>query len=362
MLEMSTSADALSRALLVLALSPASSGAAARAAQTLETADERAWNACLARMLEHQLLPLVWHGLVRHDCAQKLPDTIGEMFQQHFERAQIINNVSLETLRGVAEAVAVKGVTLTACKGIVLAPQYYPALGARPMNDVDLWISPHELDAVAEAMLKAGFARNEDKSDVGAHYFENKMGIVFDVHTVMDLFAAQPDALVTLTRPSPGELWRVFEPHALLTHLVVHMTSHARKMGPMLMWMADLWFVLRKVWQEIDPSRLLALLPSPAHWTVLLRTIRMLELVADEPAPAVLTPFLVGVKPAELSTIWRQRRLAVWRLPKPIGWARLAACRLGLNDPDGRHYPSVGDLARWPLDCLEAWLSTHRGP
>jgi hypothetical protein len=360
MQDMINPGDALSRSLLALALGTAGSRSAIRASETVARADEPTWNACLARLLEHQLLPLVWHGLVRHDCGGKVPDAIGARLQQHFERAQIINNVSLETLRAVAGATAVKGVALTVCKGIVLAPEYYPALGARPMNDVDVWISPHELPVLADVMAKSGFVRNDAKSDAGAHYFENSMGIVFDVHVVMDLFAAQADALVTLTRPSPDEPWRVFEPHAFLTHLVVHMTSHARKIGPMVMWMADLWLVLRKIGDQIDPFRLVALLPSAAEWIALLQTIRMLEQVADQAAPAVLSPFLVQVAPTNLDAVWRQRRLATWKLPKPIGWARLAACRLGLNDRDGRHYPSAGELARWPLDWLEAWLARAR--
>jgi hypothetical protein len=271
-----------------------------------------------------------------------------------------MNSVALLALRRVAEAASLKGVGVTACKGIVLASEFYPVLGARPMDDIDLWILPRERTSCAEALRSSGFVRKEVNGNSDADYFENDMGVVFDVHVKMDLFAAQRDALTSLTRAVPDGHWRVFEPHALLAHLVVHMCSHAVKIGPLILWMVDLWFVLRKVWQEIDPLRLCRLLRSTSEWIFLLRTMRMLELLADEPSPAVLSPFLADVAPADLDALWRERRLATWAIPKPMGWARLAACGLHLKDHKGRYYPSVEDLVHWPSDRLRAWLAFEK--
>jgi Uncharacterised nucleotidyltransferase len=353
-------ADNLSQSLLVLALSAPDSKSAASAIRLLAVADQQAWQLCLARLQEHHLLPLVWYGLVHHDQVKKIPAPIAGTLQMHFERAQVINTVSLDALRGVANAASNRGVFVTVCKGIVLASHYYPEPGARPMNDIDLWIQPQERAACAEAMREIGFVRNETKSSAGADLFENGMGIVFDVHVKMDLFASQPNGMFSLTRAASEGPWRVFEPHALLAHLVVHMSSHARKIGPMLLWLVDLWFVMRKVWLELDPSRLRQLLPSMSEWILLLRTIRMFELLADEPAPSVLAPFIAGVSPADLRALWRERRLATWGLPRPKGWARLVACRLGLRDSDSRYYPSPEDLVLWPIDRLEAWLAIEK--
>ena len=311
-------------------------------------------------MEEHRLLPLVWYGLLRHDCAQRIPGHIGSILKERFEGTQAMNGVSLMALRQVAEAASLKGVSVTACKGIVLAAEYYPILGARPMDDIDLWILPRERTSCAEAMGSNGFVRNEAICSAGADYFENGMGVVFDVHVEMELFAAQRDALTSLTRAAPDGHWRVFEPHALLAHLIVHMCSHAAKMGPLILWMVDLWFVLRKVWQEVDPSRLCKLLRSKSEWIFLLRTMRMLELLADEPSPAVLLPFLADVAPADLNALWRERRLATWALPRPIGWVRLVACGLHLKDPGGRYYPSLGDLVHWPIDRRSARLAFEK--
>ena len=357
---MSNPADALIRDLLVLALCAADSKSAIRARRDLTAANERAWQICLTRMEEHRLLPLVWYGLLRHDCAQRIPDHIGAILQSRFEGTRAMNSVSLMALRQVAEAASLKGVSVTACKGIVLAAEYYPSLGARPMDDIDLWILPRERTSCAEAMHSNGFVRNEAICGPNADYFENGMGVVFDVHAKMELFAAQFDALKSLTRTASDGHWRVFEPHALLAHLIVHMCSHAEKMGPMILWMVDLWFVLRKVWQEVDPLRLCRLLRSTSEWIFLLRTMRMLELLADEPSPAVLSPFLADVAPADLNALWRERRLATWALPRPIGWARLAACGLRLKDPRGRYYPLLGDLAHWPVDRLGDWLAFEK--
>jgi hypothetical protein len=336
----------LSRGLLALALGAPGSAPVTAALGALGDADERAWQVCLERLLEHQLLPVIWSGLLRHDCAEQVPEKVRARLQQHFERAQVVNQLSLEALRRIAEAAALEGVTATACKGIVLAPEYYPSLAARPMNDVDLWILPQQRAVLGETMRRHGFVRNEEKSNSGADYYESAMGIVFDVHVEMELFAAHADALMTLTRPSSDGPWRVFEPHALLTHLVVHMSGHATEMGPMIMWMIDLWFVLRKVGRELDLARLRRLLPSTAEWVMLRRAVRMLELVAGEELSAELG----DVAPFELNAIWRERRLATWDLPRPRGWARLVACRLGLRDPKNRYYPSWSDLARWPFD------------
>ena len=357
---MSSLGDALSHSLMVLALSAPNSKSAVRARRNLAAVDERAWQICLARMEEHRLLPLVWHGLLRHDCAQEIPDHIGAILQSRFESTRVMNSVSLLALRRVAKAASLKGVRVTACKGIVMAAEYYPILGARPMDDIDLWILPHERASCAEALRSNGFVRNETSSSAGADYFENGMGVVFDVHVEMDLFAAQRDALRSLTRAASDGHWRVFEPHALLAHLIVHMSSHAVKTGPMILWMVDLWFVLRKVWQEIDPSRLCRLLRSTSEWIFLLRTMRMLELLADEPSPAVLSPFLADVAPDDLGALWRERRLATWTLPKPLGWARLAACGLDLKDRGDRYYPSLRDLLNWPIDRLGAWLAIEK--
>jgi hypothetical protein len=176
----------------------------------------------------------------------------------------------------------------------------------------------------------------------------------------MELFEHCPIATRPVPALSPEGSLQVFEPNALIAHLIAHLSEHAREIGPVLGWLLDVGFVLRKHASELDSGQLRQLLRAREHRLALLRTLAFLEEDWGEPAPPGLAAQIRAVRPFEFDSLLRQRRMASWGLPGPRGFARLAACGLGQREREGRHYPSWRDLLLWPADQATGLLERSR--
>ena len=322
--------------------------------QRLGSATEFEWERSLADLKLHRLLPFVWYGLKMHNLIDTIPHDyfLAEMRDSY--QATLIKNIYfLQTLEKIAKVMQEYDVHPVVWKGILLIDSFYPDPGMRSMWDIDFAISSEEIEQTTTAFKSLGFVEQADMRTSDAIYFVNQMMVPCDVHHRVRLFEDKKSINLTVElKPerTKAPTLTVLEPNAMLVHLVVHMNGHYYEMGPMLSWILDLVFLLRKWGDLIDLKRLEELMPAQEHFASLFRTLRFLESELGEKLPKCLTEAAKSFEPLTLEEILRQRRLAVWGLSSPRGWLRLAACRLGWRPTRSRSYPHWSDLLTWPTD------------
>jgi hypothetical protein len=323
--------------------------------QQLKLASVGDWNDVLTDLELHRLMPLVYYGVKVHGLTDCIPEFVLKKILQAYLYSLGRNEIFFKTLATVLEKMDAAGVQPVLWKGVVLADQLYPHRAIRMMGDIDWAIAPHDLETVSGVFNQLGFTLQEHMTTPDAVYFMGKNRVVFDVHHRVRLFETKEHLLLTqtLTPLTAGLLnLRVLEPTAMLTHLTVHMTGHMSETGPLLFWVIDFVFLLRKWGHLIDWNLLKQLMPDAESWAFLGRLLRFLEVELNETLPPELAKFAQDYKPLTLALMTRQCRLAVWGLPFPKGWLKLVAYRLGLKSSRELKYPQMSDLFLWAVDAV----------
>lgn len=339
--------------------------------QQLQKATEAEWGQALETLSWHRLLPITAYAIEAHGLSEFVPAEVLALLQQAYQQTRARNTVLLLSLDGILKTMAQHNLNPVLWKGIVLADSFYPELGTRPMDDIDFSIATEELEAATAAFESLGFVLQDHMSTEDAVYFANRMGVACDVHHRVRLFEGKESMELTVeVQPQRAKSphFHVLEPNAMLTHLAFHLNGHLDETGPMLSWILDIAFVLRKWGSQIDPERLEQLIPKKEVWVLLLRLLRFVEVEFGEPLPPSLAEAAREFAPFTLAEILRQRRLAVWELPRLRGWLRWGAGRLGMKL---KHtYPTLegSDLVGWVADGVTARrmatrpLNPHRSP
>lgn len=340
--------------LVLTSLATTESTSPAIARQRLLSATDLEWKRTLVNLNLHRLLPLVWYSLLKHCLTDTVPQPYLTQMQDAYRETLRTNTFFLLTLDCLLRAMRERDVHPVLWKGVVLADSFYPDPGTRLMGDIDFAIAPTEMELATAVFKSLKFLPQEHMETCDAIYFANQMGILCDVHHRVRLFEGKESMNLTVDlKPSRMRVpaVRVLEPNAMLVHLIVHMEGHRSEIGPLLSWIIDLVFVFRKWGTLLELKRIEKLMPQE-HFIYLFRTIRFLEHEFDERLPECLSTAAKGFEPFTLSEVLRERRLALWGLPRTRGWLRLGACRLGLRPTKGRAYPNVSDLFLWPKDAI----------
>ena len=207
----------------------------------------------------------------------------------------------LRALRGALAALDNAGFPVVVLKGMALAHLVYPEPSLRPMQDVDLWLSPDQLEAGAETLRRAGFQfprrTYEGRWTPGAAADGNDRAlevpgtpIFFELHGALPSWAGFPvvftAAAWTRAQSVPlGDVFaRVLAPEDLLLHVALHLSRrHLFRSG--LQGVVDLTLLLerwRARWQWAalaeDWERL-----GVTQWMRL--ALRMAKLLLDAPVP-----------------------------------------------------------------------------
>jgi Uncharacterised nucleotidyltransferase len=347
----------LLRTLLQLSLTSSDTNLPDRLRQQLSLASEQDWNNVLPDLEQHRLMPLVYYGMKVHDLADYVPRFIIKKLLQSYIYSLRRNQIFFNTLSSVLTSMHAVGISPVIWKGIVLADRLYPDRAIRMIGDIDWAIAPQELNAVSDVFHQLGFTLQQNMTTPDAVYFMGKNSVIFDVHHRVRLFETKEHlALTQMLVPCSVGLPNIqaLEPTAMLTHLTVHMKGHAAETGPLLFWILDVVFLLRKWGHLIEWNRLQQLMPDAESWMFLGRVLRFLEVEFDESLPLDLSKFAQGYKPLTLELITRQCRLAVWGLPHPKGWLKLMACCMGLKSATVSKYPHASDLVLWAADAVSA--------
>ena len=344
------------QALLSLVLGPSDEDRQPRAIRRLSRQSNLAWTRAFTTLEAHRVDLLVTASLSEHhkELWTRVPTVLRERMEAKVAAARHSEILLRLALNSAGSALASAQITPVVCKGIILAMDYYPGPGQRPMQDVDLWIERPKLEAAVEVLRGEGFECELDWPHTAAWSCTNQWGALFDVHGEMTLFEARGLTIHQLSHAHDAGSFRVFRPEAQLVHLVVHMLGHTDEAGLMLGWLVDLVMVLRKRAEELDWTLVRRLFPPDGSWLVFLRMLAVFgELGWLSPPPHVAHE-VSSVRPIAWGMILRQRRLAPWELPALRGWMRWGKASVLGHSAATRQYPwpTRRDLALWPLDWL----------
>lgn len=312
------------------------------------------WQGALEALSPHKVFPLLSHQLGALGVLDAVPEGSRERLLRTHREVRVLNTMHLLAAASILRNAGLAGEPLLLLKGLVLADGYYPDPSTRPMGDIDLVARPGRAETMFEAIRAAGFRPAEGHViQEDAETFENAQGLTCDAHRTLRMFEGHAFESITAAatlRRLRGLSALVLEPNAMLAHLVVHMEGHIEDLGFVLLWLLDIAFVLRRVGEQLDLSRVRVLLGNEARFVLLSRVLGMLER-AGEPLPRALAGS-ARVPPLSLGFVLRRRRLVPWGLPAPRGWARLLLHHLAVKPVDHRPVPRLMDLVLWPYDAL----------
>ena len=143
-----------------------------------------------------------------------------------------------EVLESCVACLAEAGIEVATLKGVTAESRWYERRGERPCADVDLWLSPHQLDRAGDALrllqpdhpwvpFFGAFAVSGRVQTVTL----KRDGIEVDLH--LDLFKTgletrQPAQIwsATMSFDLPGgTVVRVLDPHTALVNLLIHLNK-----------------------------------------------------------------------------------------------------------------------------------------
>ncbi|MBI4504379.1 MAG: nucleotidyltransferase family protein, partial [Chloroflexi bacterium] len=145
------------------AISPSDSALLAllRAApDTLPASADRAaidWPRALPLLDTLGLAPLLAFRLRAAGLEQRLRSAVWDALWQRYLATAAQNTRLLAELARIARALEVVRVPALAYKGATLAATGYPSVGCRPMGDLDLLVSPAQVDRALAALATAGY-------------------------------------------------------------------------------------------------------------------------------------------------------------------------------------------------------------
>lgn len=321
--------------------------------ERLRTASPPDWVRALTDLRGHRLAPIVALELRRRDLEALVPKPFREQLVASYRATMLVNTVQVRALAQLLDSLTRRGITPLLFKGLWLADSFYPDLGARPMTDIDLLISPSELTETRAALMELSYEQRPQTES----YCHSEHGVEIDLHYEFLLYP--PEIRPNLVeRVAPKRLAvreiATWEPNAMLMHLVVHLADHHREYGVVLIWILDIAFVVRATSQRLQVERLRALAPDESYMALLGQILGFLEHECGVRPPDTLRELIRPPAPSlSLARILRQRRLRPWGFPHPRFLRSLVAARLGIRPRGRREWPRGADI---PLGWIE-WLA-----
>lgn len=314
----------------------------------MSAASQRAWRETLDGLRCHRLEPLAWHRLKLLGLARALPPEASAQLEASHLRCFVENGRRMNALDLVLDAWSKRALEPVLLKGAALVNSIYPGLGTRPMGDVDVFVAPEQLAEALAALRELGFEQKTEQADTLGMVKDSFLTLdlhhrlrIFDGQSVGELsLPARPRYLVSRTV-------RILAPNATVVHLVAHLEGHRSETGYVLGWLVDLALALRAWGAAISPRELRRLARDEDAYRAILAALDFVQRELGVRLPAELALEARAENSLTLDRALSSRRRALWGLPGPLGWIRLASHCSGLKRYPARPLPKWTDL--WSL-------------
>lgn len=234
-------------------------------AEMVELAGE-GWQALIRMAEQHRLFPLLHERMRGRGVLPGEPADFREMLAAAYRQSALQALLARAVLARIAGALDAAGIDHAALKGADLAWHAYDHPALRPMRDLDILVTPERALAAWDALLGAGFARDETSTTPLDYAHEARKhlpalvdpasGIVVELHT--RLFELQstsnPDCQLfdtalllsrTMRRGSGGVQVACLPSAETLLHMIAHATrEHHFDNGPQVI--EDIRVLLRR--------------------------------------------------------------------------------------------------------------------
>ena len=210
-----------------------------------------------------RLLPLLLWNLRRSG----VDDPALTRYHSVHKKTWYRNQLSFVALTSVLRLLRDAGIETLVLKGVVLALHYYPQVGLRPMNDVDVLVRRGELELALRSLRETGWAplrlpngREFSSAATGLYHswgFRNGTTSELDLHWHASADSCQWDADEASWNASVPfvvgtEATRTLDATDLLLSILVHAyASHAT----VIRWVADAAMIVRVAGDDIDWNR-----------------------------------------------------------------------------------------------------------
>ena len=259
-----------SEGVALLALARASLSVASSALDSVPSSLD--WNLLMRMARHHRLEPLLCYGF-RQSRFGAIPSSVREVWEA-CRRSTVVGAMHYQQVLGeIAAAFDDRRVPFVLLKGEALSKGLYPQEGLRPYGDIDLLIRPETYEAAKDILAGLGFRlrlptkEGEKLRLFGEIEFDKKgpFTVTVDLHWDTLMTSWEPRSLF-----SGDEAWSsldqislgtralpVLRGEFLLLYLSVHFAFHHVFDG--LLWLCDLFLLLRRDEDRIDWDRLVAM-------------------------------------------------------------------------------------------------------
>lgn len=318
------------------------------------------WARALAVGRRARLLPLWYATLQQAGRLHAIPPDARQALQQAYFAAFAANTLALEEAARLSARLTAQGVVVVALKGVALLATVYPARGARPLGDIDLWVNEQDASQAVAVLHASGYAALPHQQVRGPQRFlaertflrQTPPRLQVDLHTAPFARPALHDPALaawlwahTLTAPTASGPLRVFDAAAQFVYLCLHATQHdegrlaSLRLHDLALVMADPsidWRAVAAIAQatHITPALVQAVQATTAAWGV--------ALPAGINWP--LAPWRDRVRCALLAS---EQRAIRWLVD---GWA--------LRHP--RRMLALWCAVLWPAPAYRAWRAAIR--
>lgn len=230
------------------------------------------WEAVLERGRYHLLLPLIRYNLAQIDGLKQLPPAIIEGLQAEAGIWAAREMAYVNEARNLLVALQTHGIEAFPLKGVALMlGGYYPQAGLRPAQDIDLIVSPAQLDIADDLLESLGCVPLPGKRSLRArqrlanernHLWPRRSpgGMVIELHHRAFQFTPRErdfgfaqmreNARIAeagfLPLPSPADL---------ALHLIHHTMVDMQSAQAILRTVVDLYFIFRKDPEAVEALR-----------------------------------------------------------------------------------------------------------
>lgn len=192
------------------------------------------WRAVGVLAEREKLLPILW-GYLR-DHAELIPAPVREAFRRQAAVTEFRMAATETTLHQVVRALAEEGIRVMLLKGAALATTVYGSFAKRPMDDLDILVTPEDAPRAWDCLRERGWALEYEDGEEFYDSFHHlpalvdpsALKLVLEIHRSM------------MPQPGPFELderevWRDARPVQLgsteawvpsTNHLLLHLSVH----------------------------------------------------------------------------------------------------------------------------------------